>query len=148
MPARKEEIEHGMAEGIEFHMLTNPTQVIGKDGWVTGIECIKMELGEPDASGRRRPVPVKDSNFVIDVDAVIIAIGNGSNPLISKTTGGLKSNKHGNIEVVDQETGLTTREGVFAGGDIVTGAATVIEAMGAGKKAAMGIHEYIMNKSK
>ncbi len=148
MPARIEEIEHGEAEGIEFHMLTSPTQIIGEGGWVKGIECIKMELGEPDASGRRRPVPIKDSNFVIDVDAVVIAIGNGSNPLISKTTGGLKSNKHGNIEVVDKETGLTTREGVFAGGDIVTGAATVIEAMGAGKKAAMGIHEYIMSKSK
>lgn len=148
MPARVEEIEHGEAEGIEFHMLTNPTQIIGENGWVKGIECIKMELGEPDASGRRRPVPIKDSNFVIDVDAVVIAIGNGSNPLISKTTGGLKSNKHGNIEVVDKDTGLTTREGVFAGGDIVTGAATVIEAMGAGKKAAKGIHEYIMSKSK
>ena len=148
MPARKEEIEHGMAEGIEFHMLTAPTQILEKDGWVNAIECIKMELGEPDASGRRRPVPIKGSNFIINVDAVVIAIGNGSNPLISKTTGGLKSNKHGNIEVVDQETGLTTREGVFAGGDIVTGAATVIEAMGAGKKAAAGIHEYIMSKSK
>jgi glutamate synthase (NADPH) small chain len=148
MPARKEEIEHGQAEGIEFHMLTSPTQVIGTDGWVSVIECIKMELGEPDASGRRRPVPIKDSNFTLEVDAVIMAIGNGSNPLISRTTSGLKSNKHGNIEVVDKETGLTTREGVFAGGDIVTGAATVIEAMGAGKKAAAAIHEYIMSKSK
>lgn len=148
MPARKEEIEHGKAEGIEFHMLTSPTQIIGKEGCVNSIECIKMELGEPDASGRRRPVPIKDSNFILDVDAVVIAIGNGSNPLISKTTGGLKSNKHGNIEVVDKESGLTTREGVFAGGDIVTGAATVIQAMGAGKKAAAGIHAYIMSKSK
>ena len=148
MPARIEEIEHGEAEGIEFHLLTAPVQIIGKDGWVSGIECLKMELGEPDASGRRRPVPIKDSNYIMDVDAVVVAICNGSNPLISKTTSGLKTNKHGNIEVVDSETGLTSREGVFAGGDIVTGAATVIEAMGAGKKAAIGIHEYIMSKPK
>lgn len=146
MPARKEEIEHGREEGIEFHLLTNPIRVIEKDGWVSGLECIKMELGEPDASGRRRPVPLKGSEFTLDVDAAVIAIGNGSNPLIPMTTSGLKTNKHGNIEVVNVETGLTTREGVFAGGDIVTGAATVIEAMGAGKKAAQGIHEYIMNK--
>jgi glutamate synthase (NADPH/NADH) small chain len=146
MPARKEEIEHGEAEGIEFHMLTNPVKILGKDGWVSGIECVKMELGEPDSSGRRRPIPIKDSNFTIEVDAVVIAIGNGSNPLIAKTTSGLKTNKHGNIEVVDVDSGLTTREGVFAGGDIVTGAATVIEAMGAGKKAAIGIHNYIMSK--
>jgi glutamate synthase (NADPH) small chain len=146
MPARNEEIEHGVAEGVEFHFLTAPIQIIGKDGWVSGIECVKMELGEPDSSGRRRPVPVKGSNYVMEVDAVILAIGNGSNPLLAKATPGLNSNKHGNIEVVDSETGLTTREGVFAGGDIVTGAATVIEAMGAGKKAAMGIHNYIMSK--
>ena len=145
MPARKEEIEHGREEGIEFHLLTNPIRVLGKDGWVSGLECIKMELGEPDASGRRRPVPVEGSNFTLDVDATVIAIGNGSNPLIPMTTSGLKTNKHGNIEVVNAETGLTTREGVFAGGDIVTGAATVIEAMGAGKKAAQAMHEYIMN---
>jgi glutamate synthase (NADPH/NADH) small chain len=146
MPARNEEIEHGEAEGVEFHMLTAPIQIIGKDGWVSAIECIKMELGEPDSSGRRRPIPIKGSNYVMEVDAVILAIGNGSNPLLMKATPGLKTNKHGNIEVVDVEIGLTAREGVFAGGDIVTGAATVIEAMGAGKKAAMGIHRYIMSK--
>ena len=146
MPARKEEIEHGKEEGIEFHLLTNPIRVIGKDGWVNGLECMKMELGEPDASGRRKPVPIKGSNFILDVDAAIIAVGNGSNPLIPMTTSGLKTTKHGTIEVVNTETGLTTREAVFAGGDIVTGAATVIEAMGAGKKAAQAIHEYIINK--
>jgi len=146
MPARKEEVEHGREEGIEFHLLTNPVRIIGKDGRVTGLECIQMELGEPDASGRRRPVPIKGSNFTLDVDAVVMAIGNGSNPLISMTTSGLKTNKYGNIEVVNAETGLTTREAVFAGGDIVTGAATVIGAMGAGKKAAKAIDEYIMSK--
>jgi glutamate synthase (NADPH/NADH) small chain len=146
MPARIEEIQHGEAEGVEFHFLTAPIQILGKDGWVSAIECVKMELGEPDSSGRRRPIPIKGSNYVMEVDAIILAIGNGSNPLLAKATPGLKSNKHGNIEVVDADIGLTTREGVFAGGDIVTGAATVIEAMGAGKKAAMGIHNYIMSK--
>ena len=146
IPARKEEVEHAEAEGIEFHYLTAPVKIIEKDGWVAGIECLRMSLGEPDSSGRRRPVPIVGSNFTLEVDAVIIAIGSGSNPLLTRTTAWLKTNKHGNIEVVDAESGLTSRDGVFAGGDIVTGAATVIEAMGAGKRAAQGIHEYLMSK--
>lgn len=144
MPARKEEIHHGEEEGVEFLLLTNPTRFLGKDGWLVGMECQKMELGEPDASGRRRPVPIKGSEFVLDVEAAIVATGNGSNPLINKTTPGLQSNKHGNI--IADEGGKTSREGVWAGGDIVIGAATVIKAMGAGKKAAHSIHEYVMAK--
>ena len=145
MPARAEEVEHAHEEGVNFQLLTNPEQVLGDEaGWVKGLECVRMELGEPDASGRRRPVEKKGSNFVLDVDTVVIAIGQGPNPLIQDTTPGMQTNKHGNI--VADENGKTTKEGVFAGGDIVTGAATVILAMGAGKKAAASIHEYVQKK--
>ncbi len=145
LPARHEEVEHAVEEGVDFRLLAAPVQVLGDEqGWVKGIECIKMELGEPDASGRRSPVPVAGSNFVLDVDTVVIAIGQGPNPLIQNTTPGLAVNKRGNI--VADEMGATSKEGVFAGGDIVTGAATVILAMGAGKKAAAKIHEYVQNK--
>ena len=145
MPARAEEVEHAHEEGVDFNLLTNPVQVIGDEaGWVKGLECVRMELGEPDASGRRRPVEKAGSNFVLDVDTVVIAIGQGPNPLIQNTTPGMQTNKHGNI--VADEDGKTTKEGVFAGGDIVTGAATVILAMGAGKKAAAAIHEYVQQK--
>ncbi|MBP8625627.1 MAG: bifunctional dihydroorotate dehydrogenase B NAD binding subunit/NADPH-dependent glutamate synthase [Syntrophorhabdales bacterium] len=143
MPARAEEAHHAEEEGIEFRLLTAPVRVIGDEsGWVKGIECVKMELGEPDASGRRRPVEIKGSNYVIDVDVVIVAIGQGPNPILTSTTEGLKLRKTGNIEA-DPETGKTSRKGVFAGGDIVTGAATVILAMGAGRKAAAAIDEYL-----
>ncbi len=146
MPARIEEIHHAEQEGIELHLLTNPVRYIGNDkGWVVGVECLKMELGEPDESGRRRPVPMKGSEFVIDIDTAVIAIGAGANPLVQSTTPGLKTNKW-NYIVADEETGQTSREGVFAGGDIVTGAATVILAMGAGRKAAKAIHQYLMSK--
>jgi glutamate synthase (NADPH/NADH) small chain len=145
MPARAEEIEHAHEEGVNFQLLTNPEQVLGDEaGWVKGLECVKMELGEPDASGRRRPVVKPGSNFVLEVDTVVIAIGQGPNPLIQDTTPGMNTNKHGNI--VADDDGKTTKEGVFAGGDIVTGAATVILAMGAGKKAAASIHEYVQQK--
>ena len=143
MPARIEEIHHAEEEGIEFHLLTNPVRFLGNDeAWVTDIECQKMELGEPDASGRRRPVPVKGSEFRLSVDTVVMSIGNGANPLVPATTPGLDTNKWGNI-LADQETGKTSKKGVFAGGDIVIGAATVILAMGAGRKAAAAIHEYL-----
>ena len=143
MPARAEEVHHAEEEGIEFRLLTAPVRVIGDEqGWVKGIECVKMELGEPDASGRRRPVEIKGSNHVIDVDVIIVAIGQGPNPILTSTTEGLKLRKTGNIEA-DPETGKTSRKGVFAGGDIVTGAATVILAMGAGRKAAAAIDEYL-----
>ncbi|HON86360.1 MAG TPA: bifunctional dihydroorotate dehydrogenase B NAD binding subunit/NADPH-dependent glutamate synthase [Syntrophorhabdaceae bacterium] len=143
MPARAEEAHHAEEEGIDFRLLTAPVRVIGDEhGWVKGIECVKMELGEPDASGRRRPVEIKGSNHVIDVDVVIVAIGQGPNPILTSTTEGLKLRKSGNIEA-DPETGKTSRKGVFAGGDIVTGAATVILAMGAGRKAAAAIDEYL-----
>jgi glutamate synthase (NADPH) small chain len=146
MPARIEEIHHAEEEGIELHLLTNPIRYIGNDkGWVVGVECLKMELGEPDESGRRRPVPMKGSEFVIDIDTAVVAIGAGANPLVQSTTPGLKTNKWNYIEA-DEETGQTSREGVFAGGDIVTGAATVILAMGAGRKAARAIHQYLMSK--
>jgi len=145
MPARKEEVEHAKEEGIIFNFLTNPVRILGdENGWVKGIECIRMELGEPDASGRRRPVPVKGSEFVLEMDTVIIAIGTGPNPLLIRATEGIKLNKYGYIET--DENGKTSKEGVWAGGDIVTGAATVILAMGAGKKAAQSIHEYLQNK--
>ena len=145
MPARAEEVEHAHEEGVNFQLLTNPVQVLGDEaGWVKGLECVRMELGEPDATGRRRPVVKPDSNFVLEVDTVVIAIGQGPNPLIQDTTPGMETNKHGNI--VADESGKTTKEGVFAGGDIVTGAATVILAMGAGKKAAVTIHEYVQKK--
>jgi glutamate synthase (NADPH/NADH) small chain len=143
MPARIEEIHHAEEEGIEFHLLTNPLRFLGNDeAWVTEIECQRMELGEPDSSGRRRPVPVKGSEFRLPVDTVVMSIGNGANPLVPATTPGLNTNKWGNI-LADQETGKTSKKGVFAGGDIVIGAATVILAMGAGRKAAAAMHEYL-----
>jgi glutamate synthase (NADPH/NADH) small chain len=145
MPARKEESEHAKEEGIIFNFLTNPTRIIGdENGWVKGIECIKMELGEPDASGRRRPVPIEGSEFILDMDTVVIAIGTGPNPLLIKASKGLQLNKYGYIDT--DENGKTSKEGVWAGGDIVTGSATVILAMGAGKKAAQSIHEYLQGK--
>jgi len=143
LPARKEEIHHAKQEGIEFLLLANPNKFIGdKDGWLTGVELIKMELGEPDASGRRKPVPIKDSNYVLNIDMAVIAIGNGSNPIIQQTTPDINYNKWGNI-LVDEESMATSKKGVFAGGDIVTGGATVILAMGAGRKAAKAINEYL-----
>jgi len=146
MPARAEEAHHAEEEGIDFRLLTNPIRVVGDEaGWVKGLECVKMELGEPDASGRRRPVEIKGSNFILDVDVVIVAIGQGPNPILTSTTPGLELKKSGNIQA-DEETGQTSREGVFAGGDIVTGAATVILAMGAGRKAAKAIDEYLQTK--
>ncbi|MBQ8919627.1 MAG: NADPH-dependent glutamate synthase [Acidaminococcaceae bacterium] len=142
LPARKEEVGHAKEEGIEFCLLNNPVQICANEqGWVTGLECVKMELGEPDASGRRSPVAVKDSNHILEVDEVIMAIGQGPNPLIHQTTPDLEVNKRGNI--VADENGATSMPGVYAGGDIVTGAATVISAMGAGKKAAAAIDEYL-----
>lgn len=142
LPARKEEIHHAKEEGVIFRLLNNPSAIIGKDGWVTGIEVVKQELGEPDASGRRSPVPVEGSNYVIDVDTVIIAIGQSPNPLIQQTTEGLETQKWGGI-IVQEETMETSKEYVYAGGDTVSGAATVILAMGAGKKAAAAIHEKL-----
>jgi len=142
MPARVEEVHHAEEETIRFEMLTAPLEVLGdKDGWVRGLKCIRMQLGEPDASGRRRPVPIPGSEFVIDCDLVIVAIGIGANPLLTKTTPGLKLNKWGYIET--DENLMTSIPGVFAGGDIVRGAATVILAMGDGKKAAQNIHKYL-----
>lgn len=146
LPARKEEIEHAQEEGVVFRTLTNPTEILGNaDGEVCGIRCEEMELGEADESGRRRPVAKPDSELVLDVDTVIMAIGNSPNPLIRHTTPGLETDRRGCI-VTDEDTGLTSREGVYAGGDAVTGAATVILAMGAGKAAAKAIDEYIQNK--
>lgn len=142
LPARREEIHHAKEEGIEFRMLTNPVRVLSDEkGWVKGIECVEMELGEPDASGRRSPVVKEGSNFTIDCDVVIMALGTSPNPLIKSTTAGLETNRRGCI--VADENGQTSREGVFAGGDAVTGAATVILAMGAGRKAARAIDDYI-----
>ena len=146
LPARREEVEHAMEEGIVFKFLTNPLEIQGSDqGWVTGARCQEMELGEPDDSGRRRPVPKEGSEFDIPLDCVIMALGTSPNPLIKSTTEGLETAKWGGI-IVNEETGLTSREGVFAGGDAVTGAATVILAMGAGKTAAAAIDEYLKNK--
>ena len=146
VPARKEEVHHAQEEEVEFKLLTNPVRVIGDEkGYVTGIECIKMELGEPDEKGRRRPMPVDGSNFVLEVDAMIDALGTSPNPLLRMTTPGLEADKHGCL--IADEKGKTTHEGVFAGGDAVTGAATVILAMGAGKTAATAIDEYIKNKN-
>lgn len=146
MPARLEEVHHAKEEGIIFKLLTNPTSVLGtEDGWVKGIECVEMELGEPDASGRRRPVLKPGSEYVIDVDTVVIAIGQSPNPLIKSTTPGLETQKWGGI-IVEEETGATSKKAVYAGGDAVTGAATVILAMGAGKKAAKAIDEYLSPK--
>ena len=146
MPARKEEIHHAKEEGVELCLLAHPLAFHGDEkNWVTEAECIRMELGEPDASGRRSPKEIPGSNFKIPVDTVIIAIGQGPSPIIQQTTPGLDTNKRGNITA--QETGATSREGVFAGGDVVTGAATVISAMGAGKIAAQAIHEYMQEKA-
>ncbi len=154
LPARKEEVEHAIEEGIEFKLLNNPIEILGynnpddkkdiKNGFVSGMKCIKMELGEPDEKGRRRPIPIKNSEFILDVDTVIMSIGTSPNPLIKSTTEGLEVNKWGGIIVTDD--GATTKSGVFAGGDAVTGAATVISAMGAGKIAASAIDKYILNK--
>ncbi|MBR5065949.1 MAG: NADPH-dependent glutamate synthase [Oscillospiraceae bacterium] len=151
LPARREEVEHAKEEGVIFKLLNNPVELIGynnpddrrdpRNGFVTGMKCIRMELGEPDERGRRRPVPVEGSEFVIDVDTVVMAIGTSPNPLIKNTTAGLEVNGHGGIIVDDS--GATSKEGVYAGGDAVTGAATVISAMGAGKLAARSIHEYL-----
>ena len=147
LPARKEEVHHAMQEGIIFDMLTNPVEIIGNEkGWVSAMKCIKMELGEPDASGRRSPVPVEGSEFEIETDTVIMALGTSSNPLIAQTTAGLETTRRGGI--VTDETGETSRPGVFAGGDAVTGAATVILAMGAGRTAAKAIDNYIKNHIK
>lgn len=144
LPARLEEVKHAEEEGIEFHYLASPTEIKGANGWVSEIACQKMELGEPDASGRKHPQPVKNSTFTLQSDAVIIALGSGVNPLIAKSSSDLKTDTQGHIELADTDINLTSRPGVFAGGDIVTGAATVISAMGAGKKAAQGIHQYVM----
>ena len=151
LPARKEEVEHAEEEGIEFRLLCNPTEIVGynnpedardpKNGFVTGIKCVRMELGEPDAKGRRRPVVIPGSEFEIEVDTVVISIGTSPNPLIKSTTEGLEVNDHGGIIV--NEDGLSSRKAVYAGGDVVTGAATVISAMGAGKTAAKAIDEYL-----
>ena len=146
MPARIEEVHHAEEEGVQFYLLTAPTKFLGDDnGWVTGVECLRMELGEPDESGRRRPVPVKGSEFHLECDLAVVAIGAGANPLLPTQTPGLELNKRGYI-VADLETGKTTKPRVWAGGDIVTGSATVILAMGAGRKAANSIHEYLMGK--
>lgn len=143
LPARVEEVHHAKEEGIIFDLLTNPTEILSDDkGWVTGMKCIKMELGEPDESGRRRPVEIPDSEYTMEVDTVIMSLGTSPNPLISSTTKGLETNKWKCI-VADENNGKTTKEGVYAGGDAVTGAATVILAMGAGKAAAKGIDEYL-----
>lgn len=146
LPARVEEVHHAKEEGIIFHLLTNPTEILEDEkGWVKGMKCVRMELGEPDASGRRRPVVIPDSEFTLDVDTVIMALGTSPNPLISSTTEGLETNKWKCI-VAEEDNGQTSKEGVFAGGDAVTGAATVILAMEAGKAGAKGIHEYLSNK--
>lgn len=154
LPARKEEVEHAKEEGVEFNLLCNPVEIFGyhnpddprdlKNGFVTGIKCIRMELGEPDERGRRRPVPVEGSEFTLDADSVVIAIGTSPNPLITSTTKGLDTNKRGGIII--EESGASSKEGVYAGGDAVTGAATVISAMGAGKIAAKSIDEFLQNK--
>ena len=146
LPARAEEVHHAKEEGVIFDVLTNPVEILeDENGWVSGMKCVKMELGEPDASGRRSPKAVEGSEFVLDVDTVIMSLGTSPNPLIYSTTKGLEVNNRKCI-IAAEDTGLTSREGVFAGGDAVTGAATVILAMGAGKKAAAGIHEYLQNK--
>jgi glutamate synthase (NADPH/NADH) small chain len=148
MPARIEEVHHAEEEGVRFEMLTNPIEILGNEkGLVRGLRCLRMRLGEPDASGRRRPIPIEGSEFEFELDTVIVAIGNTPNPLIPKTTPDLKVGSHGTIEA-DRETGQTSKSRVFAGGDIVTGAATVIEAMGAGKRAARAIHAMLSNERK
>ena len=146
LPARKEEVEHAIEEGVEFMLLKNPTEILGdENGFVKAIKCIKMKLGEPDEHGRRSPMPIENSEFTLDIDTVVISIGTSPNPLIKNTTEGLSVNKRGGI-IVEENTGATSKTGVFAGGDAVTGAATVISAMGAGKTAARSIDEYIKNK--
>lgn len=146
LPARKEEVHHAKEEGVIFDILTNPVEILSdENGWVKGMKCVKMKLLEADESGRRRPVEIEGSEFIMDVDTIIMSLGTSPNPLISSTTKGLEINKRGCV-IADDNNGLTSREGVFAGGDAVTGAATVILAMGAGKKAAIGIHEYLSNK--
>lgn len=148
LPARHEEVENAMEEGIIFKFLTNPTRFLGGGrGWVTAMECQEMELGEPDASGRRRPVPKKGSEFVMKVDTVVVSLGTSPNPLIATTTDGLKTTSHGTV-VADEKTGKTVKDRVWAGGDIVTGAATVISAMGAGKRAAADIHKFLTEGQK
>jgi len=143
MPARREEVENAMEEGIEFRLLTNPKQMLGDEqNWVVGIECYEMELGEPDDSGRRRPIVKEGSEFTIDVDMVVEALGTRPNPLVSSTTEGLETTRWGTL-VADEETGKTVKDKVWAGGDIVTGAATVISAMGAGKHAAADIDKFL-----
>jgi glutamate synthase (NADPH) small chain len=145
LPARLEEVENAEEEGVIFSVLTLPLRYMGdENGWLREIECLKMELGEPDASGRRSPVEVPGSNFIAEFDALVCAIGNSPNPLIPTTTAGLEATKRGTL-VADAETGKTTRDRIWAGGDIVTGAATVILAMGAGRKAARSIHAYLTN---
>jgi glutamate synthase (NADPH/NADH) small chain len=147
LPARHEEVEHAEEEGVKFSFLTSPTRIIhNNDYWVIAMECLRYELGEPDASGRRSPVPIPGSEFVMDVDTVVVAIGQGPNPLVPRTTKGLECNKKGNI-IADLETGATSKPGVYAGGDVVTGAATVILAMGAGRAAAKAIHSYLNGDS-
>ncbi|MEW6228762.1 MAG: FAD-dependent oxidoreductase, partial [Bacillota bacterium] len=146
MPARLEEIENAEEEGVEMMLLTNPVRVLGDEkGWVCGMECIRMELGEPDESGRRRPVPVPGSEFVLDIDTMISALGTDPNPLLVRSVPALKLGKHGNV-IINEETGETSVPGIFAGGDIVTGSATVIAAMGAGKVAARGIDRFVRAK--
>lgn len=146
LPARQEEVHHAKEEGIIFKLLSNPTQIIGTDdGWVKSIECVNMELGEPDASGRRRPLVIEGSEHMLDIETVIVAIGQSPNPLIKATTPGLETESWGGI-IADEATGMTSRAGVYSGGDAVTGAATVILAMGAGKKAAVAIDQYIKNQ--
>lgn len=146
LPARLEEVEHAKEEGIEFMFLTNPLEIKGtEDGWVNYVVCEEMMLGEPDASGRQKPITVQNSEFYVKADCVIMSIGTSPNPLIKDTTKGLATQKWGGI-IADETTGLTSREGVYAGGDAVTGAATVILAMGAGKSAAEAIDEYIFKK--
>lgn len=156
LPARKEEVEHAEEEGVKFEILRNPVRILGynnpddrrdlRNGFVTGIEVVKCELGEPDEKGRRRPVEISGSEYVIDVDCVIMSIGTSPNPLIKNTTKGLEVNRHGGI-IVEEDTGKTSKDGVYAGGDAVTGAATVILAMGAGKTAAKAIDEYLSKKA-
>ena len=146
LPARAEEIEHAREEGVVFRLLSNPVRILGDDKHrVTGLRCVEMELGEPDESGRRRPVEKRDGEFTIEADCVIMAIGTSPNPLLRTTTPGLESNRRGGL-IVEEETGLTTKEMVYAGGDVVTGSATVIMAMGAGKKAAAAIHKALSEK--
>ena len=143
LPARREEVHHAKEEGINFNLLTNPVEILGTpEGWVSGIRAVRMELGEPDASGRRSPVEVKGSDFTIECDVVVMSLGTSPNPLIGRTTPNLEIGKKGGI-VAQEASGATSRPGVFAGGDAVSGAATVILAMGAGRKAARGIHEYL-----